>query len=286
VGYFLEFLINGIVTGSVYTLIAVGLSLTFSIMKLINFAHGEFYMIGAYASWVIVSHLVDNWWLSFFLVVMGGAALGVLIERVFRPTYGRGLLSQFTISLGLVIIMQDSIIATLGGVTRHVQSIFTTVRQFGNIRITDQRFLIFGLSVATLTALFLFFRYTKTGKAMRATAGNKLAAGMIGIKTNRMAMYAFITGIALAAASGALLAPLYVVQPFMGTRLTGIAFAACVLGGLGSIGGAAIAGFVLGIVESLFAAYVSIEWSYAAIFAVFVAILLFKPLGLFGREVF
>lgn len=285
-GYFLEFLINGIVTGSVYTLIAVGLSLTFSIMKLINFAHGEFYMIGAYASWVIVSHLVDNWWLSFFLVVMGGAALGVLIERVFRPTYGRGLLSQFTISLGLVIIMQDSIIATLGGVTRHVQSIFTTVRQFGNIRITDQRFLIFGLSVATLTALFLFFRYTKTGKAMRATAGNKLAAGMIGIKTNRMAMYAFITGIALAAASGALLAPLYVVQPFMGTRLTGIAFAACVLGGLGSIGGAAIAGFVLGIVESLFAAYVSIEWSYAAIFAVFVAILLFKPLGLFGREVF
>ena len=282
---FLGSLTAGIVVGSCYTIFAIGLTIIFSIMRVVNFAHGEFYMFGALLSWIALEHIVDNWWLAVILSVIIGAGLGFIAERIFRPTYARGMMSQFMIALGLVIILQESATRISGGVPLRIVSIYTTVRQLGLIRITDERLLVLGMALVTLAAIFLFFQRTKTGKAMRAAAGNRLAAGMVGIKANRMSMFAFIGGIGLAIVAGALVAPLFSINPFIGARLTGVAFVITIIGGIGSVGGAAIAGYTVGIIENLFGAYVSAEWSFVVMFLLLILVLLFRPLGLFGKEV-
>jgi len=275
---------NGIVVGSVYTLVAVGFALTFSVMHVINFAHGEFYMVGSFMTFMVMRYIVDDFWVALLVSVVIGAGLGFLVERVFRPSYGKGLLTQFIIALGLVIVLQQAMLIIFGGQPKAVRSAYPTVHTLGVVSITDERLLVIGVSVALVVALFIFLNRTKTGKAMRAAAGNPLAARLVGISTHRMASLAFIVGIALAAVAGALLAPLYSINPFMGMRLTGVAMVIVVVAGIGSVGGAAIVGYVIGIVENLFAAYVSPEWSFAVMFALLIVVLLIKPMGLFGKE--
>ena len=281
---FLQSLMNGIVIGSVYTLVAVGFTLTFSVMHVINFAHGEFYMVGSFMTFMVMRYIVDDFWVALLVSVVIGAGLGFLVERVFRPSYGKGLLTQFIIALGLVIVLQQAMLIIFGGQPKAVRSAYPTVHTLGVVSITDERLLVIGVSVALVVALFIFLNRTKTGKAMRAAAGNPLAARLVGISTHRMASLAFIVGIALAAVAGALLAPLYSINPFMGMRLTGVAMVIVVVAGIGSVGGAAIVGYVIGIVENLFAAYVSPEWSFAVMFVLLIVVLLIKPMGLFGRE--
>ena len=281
---FLQSLMNGIVVGSVYTLVAVGFALTFSVMHVINFAHGEFYMVGSFMTFMVMRYIVDDFWVALLVSVVIGAGLGFLVERVFRPSYGKGLLTQFIIALGLVIVLQQAMLIIFGGQPKAVRSAYPTVHTLGVVSITDERLLVIGVSVALVVALFIFLNRTKTGKAMRAAAGNPLAARLVGISTHRMASLAFIVGIALAAVAGALLAPLYSINPFMGMRLTGVAMVIVVVAGIGSVGGAAIVGYVIGIVENLFAAYVSPEWSFAVMFVLLIVVLLIKPMGLFGRE--
>lgn len=281
---FLQSLMNGIVIGSVYTLVAVGFTLTFSVMHVINFAHGEFYMVGSFMTFMVMRYIVDDFWVALLVSVVIGAGLGFLVERVFRPSYGKGLLTQFIIALGLVIVLQQAMLIIFGGQPKAVRSAYPTVHTLGVVSITDERLLVIGVSVALVVALFIFLNRTKTGKAMRAAAGNPLAARLVGISTHRMASLAFIVGIALAAVAGALLAPLYSINPFMGMRLTGVAMVIVVVAGIGSVGGAAIVGYVIGIVENLFAAYVSPEWSFAVMFALLIVVLLIKPMGLFGKE--
>ena len=281
---FLQSLMNGIVVGSVYTLVAVGFALTFSVMHVINFAHGEFYMVGSFMTFMVMRYIVDDFWVALLVSIVIGAGLGFLVERVFRPSYGKGLLTQFIIALGLVIVLQQAMLIIFGGQPKAVRSAYPTVHTLGVVSITDERLLVIGVSVALVVALFIFLNRTKTGKAMRAAAGNPLAARLVGISTHRMASLAFIVGIALAAVAGALLAPLYSINPFMGMRLTGVAMVIVVVAGIGSVGGAAIVGYIIGVVENLFAAYVSPEWSFAVMFALLIVVLLIKPMGLFGKE--
>jgi len=282
---FLLFLANGIMMGSVYTLVAVGLTIIFSIMRLVNFAHGECYMIGAYIAWVVVTRFAFNYWLGFFLAVVSGILLGYLIEKLaFRPIYKSLGLAQFIISLGLVIVLQEGAIVGFTGLSQTLPSPYATVRSIGKFTITDQRILVIGISMALITAVFIFFQRTKMGKAMRATAGNKLAATLTGVNISRMASVAFIAGIGLAAVSGALLAPIFSLTPTMGGRLTGLCFIIIVMGGMGSIGGAAVAGYTIGIMESLFSAYVSSKWTFAIAFVLLILVLKFRPMGFFGRD--
>ena len=281
---FLQTLINGIVVGSVYTLVAIGLALTFSIMRVINFAHGEFYMVGSYMTYMVMRYIVYDFWVAFLVAVIIGAGLGFLVERIFRPTYGKGMLVQFIIALGLVVFLQEAVLASFGGQPKAVKSAYHTVRHWGVISVTDERLLVTGVSLVLVVTLFIFLTRTKTGKAMRAAANNPLAARLVGISTHRMASFAFIGGITLAAIAGALLAPLYSINPFIGMRLTGVAMVIIVIAGIGSIGGAAIMGYVIGIIENIFAAYVSIEWAFAVMFILLLLILLIKPMGLYGKE--
>lgn len=281
---FLQSLVNGIVVGSVYTLVAVGLALTFSVMHIINFAHGEFYMVGSFMIYMVMRNIVDDFWVALLVSVAIGAGLGFLVERIFRPSYGKGMLVQFIIAFGLVILLQQAMLIIFGGQPKAVRSVYPTVREWGVVSITDERLLVIGVSVVLVAGLFMFLNRTKTGKAMRAAAGNPLAARLVGINTYKMASLAFIGGIALAAVAGALLAPLYSIDAYMGMRLTGVALVIIVIAGIGSVGGAAIVGYVLGIVENIFAAYVSSEWAFAVMFVILIVVLLIKPMGFFGRE--
>ena len=284
-GLFGIYLANGIVVGSAYVLAAIGLTIIFSIMRIVNFAHGECYMMGAYMAWLVVTRLVSNFWLGLFLAVLGGALMGYLIERfAFRPIYKTPGLSQFIISLGLVIMLQELSIISFTGLTQTMPSAYPTVRRIGNFVITDQRILVVGMAAVLVVAILLFFKRTKTGKAMRATAQNKLASSMMGINASRMASLAFLGGVGIAAVAGALLAPIFALTPTMGGRLTGLCFIIIVIGGMGSIGGAIIVGYTLGITESLFSAYVSTKWSFMLVFLMLMLILKFRPRGLFGRD--
>jgi len=286
----LQYLLNGVFAGSFYTLIAIGLSLTFSIMRIINVAHGEFYMVGAYMlcmgmGWMVTSSIGVNYWASLLIAIAIGAGLGFVSERiVYRPTYGRSLVSQLIVSLGLVFFLQEIIRVNFGGVPLRVVSPYSGILEFGAVSITESRLLVIGVTVAVLVGLVLFFSRTKMGMAMRATAGNSLGAGMVGIDIYRMSSLAFILAGILAAVAGALTAPIFSADPLMGTRLLGISFVIVILGGLGSILGATIAGYTVGILESLFAGYVSIEWSFITIFVLMIGVLMVRPRGFFGEE--
>ena len=281
---FLQSLTNGILVGSSYTLVAVGLALTFSVMHVINFAHGEFYAVGSFMTFMVTRYIVDNFWVALLVSAAIGAGLGFLGERIFRPSYGKGMLLQFIIAFGLVIVLQQAMLIIFGGQPKAVPSAYPTVRELGVVSITDERLLVIGVSLALVAALFMFLTRTKTGKAMRAAADNPLAASLVGINTHQMTSLAFIAGIALAAIAGALLAPLYSINPYMGMRLTGVALVIIVVAGIGSVGGAAVVGFVVGIIENIFAAYVSPEWAFAVMFILLLVVLQIKPSGLFGRE--
>jgi branched-chain amino acid transport system permease protein len=287
---FLQYLVNGIFAGSFYTLLAVGLSLTFSIMRIINVAHGEFYMVGAYMllmgmGWAVTSSLTANYWLGFLVAIAIGAGLGFVAERlVYRPTYGRSLVSQLIVSMGAVFFLQEVIRLVFGGVPRRVESPYSGILQFGTISITVERVLVIGVTVVVLIGLSLFFMRTKTGIAMRAAAENPLGAGMVGIDIYRMSSLAFIMAGILAAVAGSLVVPVFQADPLMGSsRVLGITFVIVILGGLGSIPGAIIAGYLAGLVENFLQGYVSIEWSFMGIFAMLIVGLMIRPRGLFGE---
>jgi branched-chain amino acid transport system permease protein len=282
---FVQALAAGLVIGCVYCLISIGLTMIFSIMRIVNFAHGGFFMVGGYIGWYVINHFVSNYWLAVLIAVVLGGILGFLTERIYSRIYGKGLLSMFMISLGLVLILQNGAQIVFGPISKSLLNFYPTVRQLGVVRINDQRLIIVGLTLITLAGVFLFFKYTKMGKAMRATAGNRRGAGVVGIKAERMSMFAFIGGIALTAFAGVLLAPLYSLLPTIGDRLTGVAFTCIVIGGIGSIEGAAISGFAIGIVENIFGTYFSTAWAFAPMFVLLLLVLVVKPLGLFGKEV-
>jgi branched-chain amino acid transport system permease protein len=270
---FIQALAAGLVIGCVYCLISIGLTMIFSIMRIVNFAHGEFFMLGGYIGWFVINHYVSNYWLAVLIAVVAGGILGFLTEKIYSRVYGKNLLSMFMISLGLVLILQNGAQITFGAMSRSLFNFYPTVREIGFIRINDQRLIIVGVTLVAIAGVLLFFKYTKMGKAMRATAGNRRGAGVVGIKAERMSMFAFIGGIALTALAGVLLAPLYSLLPTIGDRLTGVAFTCIVIGGIGSIGGAAIAGFAVGIVENIFGTYFSTAWAFAPMFVLLLLVL-------------
>ena len=286
---FLQYLLNGLFVGSFYTLIAIGLSLTFSIRRIVNIAHGEFYMVGAYMlcmgmGLVVTSSIGASYWLTFLVAIAIGAGLGFVVERVvYRPSYGRPLVTQLTASLGLVLFLQEIVRIAFGGVPRRVVGPYGRTLDLGGVLITEQRLLVIGVTIVVLVALFLFFSRTKTGRALRAAAGNPLGARVVGIDIYRMSSLTFIVAGILAAVSGSLVAPVLHVDPYMGGRLLGISFVVVILGGLGSIPGAIIAGYIAGFTESFLAGYISVEWSSIGIFALLIVGLMVRPRGLFGE---
>ncbi|OGX38277.1 MAG: ABC transporter permease [Omnitrophica WOR_2 bacterium RIFCSPHIGHO2_02_FULL_68_15] len=290
----LQQLINGLTIGAVYALIALGYTMVYGILQLINFAHGEVFMLGAYFGLVALAVVgaAGGGALTGFLMVaaamIGCAALGWLIERLaYRPLRRSPKLTALITAIGISFLLQNAVMLAFGARDRHVPNPFPVFRwAAGGVAVTGMQVLILGTTVAVLVSLHLFVRRARLGQAMLATAQDPVAARLLGIPVDTVIAWTFVIGSALAGLGGALFGLYYTTINFHDGYLTGLkAFTAAVLGGIGNLPGAALGGVLLGLLEGLSAGYLSSQWKNAVAFLVLVVLLMFRPRGLLGERV-
>jgi branched-chain amino acid transport system permease protein len=283
----LDQLANGLTRGAEYALVAAGLALIFGVVQIVNFAHGEFYMVGAYFLFVAESVLGLPYELGALLSILAMGVFGALFfEVVIRRIIGKGWQTQLVATVAASVLLVNSSIVLAGSVPQTVVSPLSgTILSLGNVHFSAQRLLVLVLAVIAFAALYAVLRYTKVGKAMRAISQNRDAATVVGIPVNRIALAAVVVGSMLAGVAAATIPPLSNVSPTMGGILTLKAFAAVVMGGFGNVTGAIVSAIVLGVVEALGVGYLSSEYGDAIVFGAMIIVLLFRPHGLFGRAV-
>lgn len=285
---FLRFLINGISLGSVYAIIALGYTMVYGIAKMLNFAHGDVIMVGAYIAFCAIAYLSLPPALAVLCAMATCTALGIVIEGLaYRPLRQASKLAVLITAIGVSYLLQNS--AQL--IWSANPKVFPSILNFGSIRLFDGDLIITSQTIVTIAAnivimlgLTAFTGKTKMGKAMRAVSEDKGAAELMGINVNRTISVTFAIGSALAAIAGVLLCSAYpTLQPTTGSMPGIKAFTAAVFGGIGSIPGAMLGGLLLGMIEILGKAYISTELGDAIVFAVLIVVLLFKPAGLLGK---
>lgn len=281
----MQVLINGLVVGVVYILIASGLSLIFSIMRIVNFAHGEFYMLGAFGIYYLYAQLHIPFFVSLLVTALAVALLGIIVERLlFRPFRAPEYHTlNMIISVGLIMLMEGIGFAIFKPVERVVNNPWPGSIEITSVVLPLQRVFIILGGIVIIVCLFAFVRWSKIGAAMRAVAEDEQAAALQGININSTRMTAFAIGCALAAIAGGLMATGIVVHPGIGMAAIFRAFIVVVLGGLGSIAGAALGGIILGLIES-FGTYFIGYWATLISFLLLILILLVRPKGLLGHE--
>lgn len=284
---FWQQLLNGITLGSSYALIALGYTMVYGIIQLINFAHGEIYMIGAFVGLFLVSVGVN---IVFALLGAVGVCMimGVLVERLaYRPLRGKSSrLSPLISALGMSIFL-STLMALLAGVNnrRYPPVIDLQSYQFGPVQVSSMQVIMLVVSALLMIGLHLMVQRTSVGKAMRACSQDLEAASLMGINVNRIISFTFAIGSALAAAGGVMVGIYYnAVWPYMGTMAGLKAFAAAVLGGIGSIPGAMLGGITLGVLEIMGVAYVSSSFKDAIAFGILILVLIVRPQGILGRK--
>lgn len=285
--FLLQLLLNGLVVGVIYALIAMGLSLIFGVLEIVNFAHGEFYMLGAMAAYFLSTNFALGYWPTVAVVTLGGLAVGyVLYEALLSSLKGEGFERSILLTLGLSMVLQNGAVFLFTTTPRMIQSAQTYANiSVGDLRIPVLRVFALGLGLAAFAVLYLVLYRTQVGKAMRGVAQNRDAALMVGIDPRSISRLAVAIGIGLSGLAGAALAPIYAVHPLMGFAFVFKAFAIIIIGGLGNIAGAAIAAVALGILESLMGGFLAQVLVDGLAFAAMILILLVRPQGLFGRGV-
>lgn len=289
----IDLLVNGLIFGLFYALMAVGLAMIFGVLKVVNFAHGEFYMVGAYAYVLISLKLGVSPWIALPVAAAAGAALGWLVERtLMRPLYSGyaswsimkdeyAVVVTFGLSL-LLINLVDKIVGPYP--IRGPELIETTRFSIGPIMLNGQKLIAAGISLAILTGLALFIKKSLWGRQIQAVAQNRLGASLAGIDATRTTSMIFAIAGLLAALSGALLAPVINPSPDVGAFPAIKSYVIVVLGGMGSIWGAMIAALFLGVFEAFFAVYVSYAYRDAFGLLLLILVLIFRPQGLFGKK--
>jgi branched-chain amino acid transport system permease protein len=274
--------LNGLVTGSVYSLVALGLTLIYCTMQVPNFAHGQMFMLGAYVAYALVTAAGLNYWLAMLVAVAAIAVLGVVLERlVFRPLRHAPHLNSMIAALGLLLFLEAVAQNIWGEEFRHMESPYGGVVSLFGLPVTGHRLILVAVAALLMTALMLFLTRTMAGSAIRATAQNPEGALLVGINPDRVAMSTFAISGALAAFAGVLIAPISLVYPAMGAMITLKAFVIVVLGGMGSVPGALVGGYLLAMAESLGGTYVSSAYQDLIAFVVLALVFTFKPTGLF-----
>ncbi len=294
---FFQQLVNGVTLGAVYALIALGYTLVYGILELINFAHGEIYMIGAYlgilylalftAMGLTQSHLFLS---LFFVFILSGATCagyGVTMERVaYRPLRSAHRLSPLISAIGVSIFLQNYVMLTQGSSDKVFPHLLQTQQRFlGTLPVSGIQLFIVMSSVLLMGVLHLFIRKSRLGKAMRATAQDKTMASLCGIPIDHVIAVTFCIGSILAAVSGVMVGMYQGVVHFSIGYVAGLkAFTAAVLGGIGNIPGAMVGGLLLGLVESLGSAYISSEFKDGFAFLILIVVLILRPTGLMGER--
>jgi L-leucine ABC transporter membrane protein/L-isoleucine ABC transporter membrane protein/L-valine ABC transporter membrane protein len=296
--YFIQQMFNGVTLGSTYALIAIGYTMVYGIIGMINFAHGEVYMIGSYVSFIVIAALmmmgIDTTWLmiaaGFVMAVIISSAYGWSIERVaYKPVRSSKRLIALISAIGMSIFLQNYVSLTQGSRDLALPSLITGQWTLGESNgfaatLSTMQLVIWVVTFLSMLALTLFIRYSRMGRACRACAEDLKMASLLGINTDRVISLTFIIGAAMAAVAGVLLGQFYgSINPFIGFMAGMKAFTAAVLGGIGSIPGAMIGGLVLGIAEALTSAYLSTEYKDVVSFALLIVVLLVMPTGILGR---
>ncbi len=292
---FLQQLLNGLTLGAIYALIALGYTMVYGVIQLINFAHGEIFIAGAYVALTIAlvaSAVMLPWWALVLLCGLGAMAgcalLGWGIERVaYRPLRQANRLNLFITAIGMSFFLQNALMLLYGATDRKFPSLIPLIRwEMGTITVTLMQVVVWVVCALFMIVLRRLVMSTALGKAMRATAQDLQACALLGIPVNRIIAVTFVIGSALAAMGGVLFGLLYGTINFHDGYLVGLkAFAAAVLGGIGNIPGAMLGGLLLGLCEGLGAGYLSAQWKHVFAFAILVLLLLFKPTGLLGERV-
>jgi branched-chain amino acid transport system permease protein len=292
---FFQFVVEGLTIGSFYALVALGYTMVYGIIRLINFAHGDLFMVGAFVGWTALSTLAAAHlplalalFVAFAAAMLATGALGVAIARVaYQPLLRAPRLSILITALGISLLLENGVLIAYGAGFRTYPHLLThTGFDVMQVHITFAQIGIVAASFALMSALYLFVHHTFVGTAMRALAIDQDAARLMGIDVERLIQLTFFIGSALAAVAGVMEGLFYTqINFFMGFVLGLRAFTAAVLGGIGNIPGAMVGGFLIGLLEAFGAGYVSSQWTDVFVFGVLIAVLVVKPTGLFGERV-
>jgi branched-chain amino acid transport system permease protein len=289
----LDLFVNGLIFGLFYALMAVGLAMIFGVLKVVNFAHGEFYMVGAYTYVLAAMKLGLNPWLALPLAAASGALLGALVERtLMRPLYaGYGSWAimkdeyAVVVTFGLSLLLINAVDKIVGPYPYRGPALIETSRfAVGPVMLNGQKLIAAGISIAMMVALAAFIKRSLWGRQIQAVAQNRLGASLAGIDATRATSLVFAISGLLAALAGALLAPLINPSPDVGAFPAIKSYVIVVLGGMGSIWGAMAAALLLGVLESFFAVYVSYDYRDAFGLLILILVLLFRPQGLMGEK--
>lgn len=280
-------ILNGIQIGSIYALVALGYSMVYGIVRLINFAHGEIIMIGSYTAWYLMARAGLPAWVAILGSVVSCAVIGVIIEKVaYKPLRGSARISLLITAIGVSMLLQNAAQLIFSASSRMFTNIFTGSIAIGDRQLSDVTWVTIVVSVVLMIAFTALVNKTKIGKAMRAVSEDKDTAALMGINVNTTISVTFALGSALAAVAAVLYCCAYSsITPTMGSMLGLKAFVAAVLGGIGSIPGAVVGGLLIGLAESFTMGYISSQLSDAVVFGILIVVLLFKPAGIFGRNV-
>lgn len=283
----LEHILNGLTLSSLYALLTLGLALTFSVINIVNFAHGDLFMMGSYTLLVLVRLGSLPYLVIIILVMLATALYAVILERVaIHPIINRSWRTHAVTTLGISIILQNAALLIFTSDPKQIPSPFTSIvlSPLG-IRVSAQRLLVVAVAIFVFIGLQWFVKKTKLGKTMRAVSQNREMCEVVGINVKKVALITFGIGGAVTGLAAALIVPLFSVYPTMGSLLTLRALASIVMGGLGYVNGAVYAAFILGIVESLFGGYINFSYAGVISFGLFILILFIRPRGLFGRKI-
>ncbi len=281
----LQHLVNGLVLGGTYALLGIGLTLIFGLMNVVNFAHGEFYTLGAYATFAALTLADLNFFAALGLAIVCGLVVGAVTEFLLvRPLRRESIDTVMLVMIGVWIAMQNSELLVWGGVAKSIPHPFsTTPLTLGGVSLAPLRLFVLVAALGLIVGAHLLIHRTRLGRAMRATFQDADTAALMGVRIRRIYTATFALGSGLAAAAGALLGPIFIAYPSMGDLASLKAFSVVILGGLGNIAGATVGGLVLGVAEELGAGYVSSGYRDAVGFVIIIAVLLLRPSGLFAR---
>jgi len=276
--------LNGLVSGGIYILVALGLTLVLSIMGIVNLAHGELYMLGAYGVYYLCTIAGLNFFLSLLISTLLVGGLGIVLERFFfRPFRGQ-LERALIIAMGLILLLQNAVLVTAGGVPKASQSPFSGVLNISGVIIPYERLVTILVGLALVSGLFLLIQRTKIGQAMVAVSQDIDAAALQGINIDRISSAAMFLGCALAAVAGGLVGAMFSVAPLMGGFALMKGIAVIILGGLGSIPGAVIGGLIIGLIDGIVPPLLTTHMASMIGFGVIILVLLFRPQGIMGHE--
>ena len=282
-------LVNGLAVGSIYALIALGYTMVYGTIKLINFAHGDVYMMGAFIGYFAVMVLKLNVFLALLLAMVACAILGVVIERVaYKPLRKSTRVAALITAIGVSYLLENAMSYFFGAESRPFPSDFgtETFTLFGDVSVNGKQILIFGITVLLMVLLQFIVRYTKMGKAMRAVAVDEQAAQLMGIDVDGVISFTFALGSALAGIAGVLVGVYYnTISTTMGITVGLKAFVAAVLGGIGSIPGAMVGGYLIGLLETMVSFFGYSPYRDGVVYFLLFIILIVLPAGLFGKNV-